>query len=203
MSNRKDRREQERQNRKPGATDPGSSYTAAFGPALPTAAADFARGAQFPHGFMVADPTGDGAPVMPLPIILLNQKCMQQAVGLQRLFDVHLKIGTVALNQQMVGQHGWAFQGDPMSPEKSLLKFKLRLEAPHPVHTDLLLIANNFHVQIRKAATADMMGLMSPREVERLQTDPPADFAGIMDRCVLVATPRSMVLQNALLVMGL
>lgn len=101
-----------------------------------------------------------------------------------------------------MGQHGWAFQGDPVSPDKSLLKFKLRLEAPPRVHTDLLLIANNFHAQIRKAAGADMMGLMSPREVQRLHTDPPVDFADIMDRRVLLVTPRSMVLQNALMVMG-
>lgn len=85
MSNRKDRREQERQSRKQADVGAGSSYTAAFGPAMPTAVADFIQGTQFPHGFMVVDPTGDGAPIMPLPIILLDQKCMQQAVGLQRL----------------------------------------------------------------------------------------------------------------------
>lgn len=168
--------------------------------------AEFVRGTQFPHGFMVlnaeSEPDQEAPDVSAMPVILLDDKCMRQAVGLQRLFDLHARIGTVALNQQMSGQNGWSFSGDVGGPAQSLLKFKLRLEEPFRVHTDLLLIAQNFVRQIKAAATSPMLGLLSPQGMRDFEQDPPKNFAEGMERCVIVATPRSMVLQQALIVMG-
>ena len=168
--------------------------------------AEFVRGTQFPQGFMVmnaeSEPGQEDPDIAALPVIMLDEKCMRQAVGLQRLFDLHAQIGTIALNQQMIGQNGWSFSGGIGGSAQSLLKFKLRLEAPFRVHTDLLLIADNFVPQIKAAATSPMLGLLSPQGMQSLQQNPPENFAEGMERCVIVATPRSMVLQQALMVMG-
>lgn len=205
MANRKDRREQER--RQGGSTvgAGGSSFTMGVGGGpSPT---EFVRGTQFPHGFMVMNAEsgpGQGDPeIAALPVIVLDNKCMREAVGLQRLFDLQAQIGTVALNQQMAGQNGWSFSGAPSGgAAQNLLKFKLRLEAPFRVHTDLLLIADNFVSQIKVAAASPMLGLLSPQGLQRFEQNPPENFTEGMERCVIVATPRSMVLKNALMVMG-